>query len=148
MQTYNAISTKVRPLIYLLRCSYSSFLQGIISYLRFSFLFFTFFFFQGLARFPQDLYDVEPADYASGPAQALLIRSHKLQESEVDVACRAIARCGAGTNKYVPEDLRLVSRCFFLIIILTHQQHRFKIIQRARGTYDRARSSRFQHTWC
>ena len=54
---------------------------------------------RGLARFPQELYDVAPAEYASGPAQALLLRSHKLQESEVDVAVRAIARCGAGTNK-------------------------------------------------
>jgi D-3-phosphoglycerate dehydrogenase len=27
-----------------------------------------------------------------------LLRSHKLQEEEVDIAVRAIARCGAGTN--------------------------------------------------
>lgn len=47
---------------------------------------------QGLARFPQELYDVAPAEYASGPAQALLLRSYKLQESEVDVSVRAIAR--------------------------------------------------------
>lgn len=54
---------------------------------------------KGLARFPPELYDVSPREYASGPANALLLRSHKLQESEVDVAVRAIARCGAGTNK-------------------------------------------------
>lgn len=53
---------------------------------------------KGLAKFPQQLYDVSPAEYASGPAQALLLRSHKLKESEIDVAVRAIARCGAGTN--------------------------------------------------
>lgn len=79
--------------------SFTSFTQEQLSYLRDSPSFLFILFFQGLARFPQDLYDVEPAEHASGPAQALLIRSHKLQESEVDVACRAIARCGAGTNK-------------------------------------------------
>ena len=52
----------------------------------------------GLARFPSDLYTVQPADSASGPAHALILRSHKLQEAEVDVSVRAIARCGAGTN--------------------------------------------------
>lgn len=53
---------------------------------------------KGLARFPKEFYTVEPADSAAGPANALLLRSHKLQESEVDVSVRAIARCGAGTN--------------------------------------------------
>ncbi|CAB9504260.1 D-3-phosphoglycerate dehydrogenase [Seminavis robusta] len=53
---------------------------------------------KGLAKFPQEMYDVSPAEFASGPAQALLIRSHKLKEDEVDVSVRAIARCGAGTN--------------------------------------------------
>lgn len=53
---------------------------------------------KGLARFPQEIYAVAPAEYSSGQAHALLIRSHKLQESEVGVAVRAIARCGAGTN--------------------------------------------------
>ena len=52
----------------------------------------------GLAHFPDDLYTVESADSATGPAHALLLRSHKLQESEVDITVRAIARCGAGTN--------------------------------------------------
>lgn len=31
-------------------------------------------------------------------AHAILLRSHKLQENEVDVTVRAIAHCGAGTN--------------------------------------------------
>jgi D-3-phosphoglycerate dehydrogenase len=52
-----------------------------------------------LAVFPKELYDVIPAEEANGrPAHALMLRSHKLQESEVDASVRAIARCGAGTN--------------------------------------------------
>jgi len=54
---------------------------------------------KGLARFPSDLYtlnDNEPL--LNRNANAILLRSHKLQESEVDVSVRAIARCGAGTN--------------------------------------------------
>lgn len=53
---------------------------------------------QGLARFPEKFYTVEAAADAAGPAHAILLRSHKLQESEVDISVRAIARCGAGTN--------------------------------------------------
>jgi D-3-phosphoglycerate dehydrogenase / 2-oxoglutarate reductase len=53
---------------------------------------------QGLERFPNDLYTVQPKESATGPAHAILLRSHKLQESDVDVSVRAIARCGAGTN--------------------------------------------------
>jgi D-3-phosphoglycerate dehydrogenase len=53
---------------------------------------------KGLSRFPEAFYTVGAADSASTPAHALLLRSHKVQESEVDVSCRAIARCGAGTN--------------------------------------------------
>ena len=52
----------------------------------------------GLRRFPERLYTVQAADSASGPAHALLLRSHKLQEDEIDVSVRAVARCGAGTN--------------------------------------------------
>lgn len=52
----------------------------------------------GLARFPSDLYSVTPKESSSSPAHALLLRSHKLKEEEVDVTVRAIARCGAGTN--------------------------------------------------
>jgi D-3-phosphoglycerate dehydrogenase len=52
----------------------------------------------GLARFPEKFYSVDARENATGPAHAVLLRSHKLQESEVDVSVRAIARCGAGTN--------------------------------------------------
>lgn len=37
-------------------------------------------------------------EWDSNNAHAILLRSHKLQESEIDVSVRAIARCGAGTN--------------------------------------------------
>ncbi|KAL3913912.1 MAG: hypothetical protein SGILL_006307, partial [Bacillariaceae sp.] len=53
----------------------------------------------GLSVFPKELYDVIPADEAGGrPANALMLRSHKLQEDQVDPSVRGIARCGAGTN--------------------------------------------------
>jgi len=51
---------------------------------------------KGLAKFPSELYGIK--DTNSGNAHAILLRSHKLQEEEVDVCVRAIARCGAGTN--------------------------------------------------
>lgn len=53
---------------------------------------------QGLAVFPREFYNIEPAGSTEKPAHALMIRSHKLQEGEVGIAVRAIARCGAGTN--------------------------------------------------
>eukprot|EP00980_Cylindrotheca_fusiformis_P006239 scaffold1336_cov158-Cylindrotheca_fusiformis.AAC.1 len=54
---------------------------------------------QGLATFPKDLYNVQAyADAVDSPAQALMLRSHKLQEEEVGASVRCIARCGAGTN--------------------------------------------------
>ncbi|KAL7567786.1 hypothetical protein ACA910_000538 [Epithemia clementina (nom. ined.)] len=53
---------------------------------------------KGLARLPAEYYDVEPAETSTKNAHALLLRSHKLQESEVDYPVRCIARCGAGTN--------------------------------------------------
>jgi len=52
---------------------------------------------QGLARFPSEKYEIKE-DWEQNNAHAILLRSHKLQESEVDVSIRAIARCGAGTN--------------------------------------------------
>lgn len=52
----------------------------------------------GLSRFPGDFYTVSGAEDSSAQAHALMMRSHKLQESEVGVTVRAIARCGAGTN--------------------------------------------------
>ena len=51
-----------------------------------------------MAEFPESTYDVKSSEYQDKNAHAILLRSHKLQESEVDVSVRAIARCGAGTN--------------------------------------------------
>jgi hypothetical protein len=45
----------------------------------------------GLARFPPEEYDIRPGAEAAN-AHALLLRSHKLQESEVPHTVRAIAR--------------------------------------------------------
>lgn len=54
---------------------------------------------KGLASYPKEQYDVEAYSDANGrPAMALMLRSHKLQESEVGTSVRCIARCGAGTN--------------------------------------------------
>jgi D-3-phosphoglycerate dehydrogenase len=53
---------------------------------------------KGLGRFNSDLYEVKDSEWEPYNANAILLRSHKLQESEVDVSVRAIARCGAGTN--------------------------------------------------
>ncbi|KAG7356923.1 D-isomer specific 2-hydroxyacid dehydrogenase, catalytic domain containing protein [Nitzschia inconspicua] len=50
----------------------------------------------GLARFPEEDYDVRSGEAAN--AHAILLRSHKLQEEDVPKTVRAIARCGAGTN--------------------------------------------------
>lgn len=52
----------------------------------------------GLARFPEDIYDVRTDGEDAPNAHAILLRSHKLQEEEVAHTVRAIARCGAGTN--------------------------------------------------
>eukprot|EP00986_Skeletonema_menzelii_P013323 scaffold7658_cov140-Skeletonema_menzelii.AAC.13 len=51
----------------------------------------------GLARFPKEQYEVKEGEKAAN-AHAILLRSHKLQEEEVNLTVRAIARCGAGTN--------------------------------------------------
>jgi D-3-phosphoglycerate dehydrogenase len=53
---------------------------------------------KGLGRFTPDKYEVGTNDWDTSNAHAILLRSHKLQESELDVTVRAIARCGAGTN--------------------------------------------------
>jgi len=53
---------------------------------------------KGLAKFPSSLYNIKPIENKSGKPHAILLRSHKLQEEEVDECVRAIARCGAGTN--------------------------------------------------
>lgn len=59
----------------------------------------------GLSVFPKDRYSVAPAAESSEPANALMLRSHKLQLDEVDVSVRAIARCGAGTNNIPVKEL-------------------------------------------
>lgn len=47
----------------------------------------------GLSVFPKEAYDVVPAENAEGrPAHALVLRSHKLKEEEVQASVRAIAR--------------------------------------------------------
>jgi D-3-phosphoglycerate dehydrogenase len=51
----------------------------------------------GLAKFPGEQYEVKEGDAAQN-AHAILLRSHKLKEEEVNLTVRAIARCGAGTN--------------------------------------------------
>ena len=53
---------------------------------------------QGLKHFPEDLYEIKPSEWDAFNAHAILLRSHKLHESEIDVSVRAIARCGAGVN--------------------------------------------------
>jgi D-3-phosphoglycerate dehydrogenase / 2-oxoglutarate reductase len=53
---------------------------------------------KGLSRFPKEWYKIEDHAVKTGPANVIMLRSHKLKEDEVDVAVRAIARCGAGTN--------------------------------------------------
>jgi len=52
----------------------------------------------GLSRFPSEEYDMRTDGVEAANAHAILLRSHKLQESEVPQTVRAIARCGAGTN--------------------------------------------------
>lgn len=50
----------------------------------------------GLQQFPGDKYDLRTEEAAN--AHAILLRSYKLQEEDIPNTCRAIARCGAGTN--------------------------------------------------
>jgi D-3-phosphoglycerate dehydrogenase len=47
----------------------------------------------GLARFPEDIYDVRTDGEDAPNAHAILLRSHKLQKEEVAHTVRAIARC-------------------------------------------------------
>ncbi len=46
----------------------------------------------GLARFQKDNYDVRTGDDEAANAHAILLRSHKLQETDVPTTVRAIAR--------------------------------------------------------
>lgn len=52
----------------------------------------------GLSRFDPARYQIIPSTASDGIAHAILLRSHKLQDGDVPLMCRAIARCGAGTN--------------------------------------------------
>merc|ERR1712166_1160981 len=56
---------------------------------------------EGLAHFPSD-YDVSED---STEPHAIMLRSHKLQVSDVPKSVRAIARCGAGTNNIPVADM-------------------------------------------
>ena len=47
----------------------------------------------GLARFPEDSYDIRKDGEEAPNAHAILLRSHKLQEEQVAHTVRAIARC-------------------------------------------------------
>lgn len=53
---------------------------------------------KGLEVFPGKSYDIRSQDVDAQNARAILIRSYKIKEEEVPLTCRAIARCGAGTN--------------------------------------------------
>ena len=55
---------------------------------------------RGLERFPSDLFEVGKA--VADP-HAILLRSHKLAESDLGDGLRAVARAGAGVNN-VPVD--------------------------------------------
>lgn len=59
----------------------------------------------GLKRFPQNLYKIQSLDIykPSENPTAIMLRSHKLKNSEVCKSISAIARCGAGTNN-IPVD--------------------------------------------
>ena len=50
----------------------------------------------GLSRFDPSMFNIREDNDAG--AHAILLRSHKLQASDVPLMCRSIARCGAGTN--------------------------------------------------
>ncbi|KAJ1451569.1 hypothetical protein M885DRAFT_446404 [Pelagophyceae sp. CCMP2097] len=49
----------------------------------------------GLARFDPNTYSIKTK---SDTAHAILIRSHSITDADVPLECRALARCGAGTN--------------------------------------------------
>jgi len=51
----------------------------------------------GLAEYSPSQYTVLDESFSAN-THAIMLRSHKLQESEVPLTVRAIARCGAGTN--------------------------------------------------
>lgn len=55
---------------------------------------------KGLEHFPRDCYEVASE---IGAPDALLLRSHKLQEAQIDGSVKAIARAGAGVNNIPVE---------------------------------------------
>lgn len=57
----------------------------------------------GLKRFPKNLYKIGALDNEIKKPVALLLRSHKLKNEQVEESISAIARCGAGTNN-IPVD--------------------------------------------
>jgi D-3-phosphoglycerate dehydrogenase len=57
---------------------------------------------QGLGRFPHQEYEV--GTELSADADAILLRSHKLDTSHVTPKLRAVARAGAGVNNIPVED--------------------------------------------
>ena len=59
----------------------------------------------GLERLEAAKYDVRLDGQDGANAHAILLRSHKLQESDVPVTCRAIARAGAGVNNIDVERM-------------------------------------------
>ncbi len=56
---------------------------------------------KGLLRFPKDKYEVGAEITA---ADAILLRSHKLDTSDIDAGLKAVARAGAGTNNVPIES--------------------------------------------
>jgi len=60
----------------------------------------------GLSRFPAGKYAVSGDDAAlPGQPMAIMLRSHKLQVSEVRPTVRGIVRCGAGTNNIPVKEM-------------------------------------------
>ena len=60
----------------------------------------------GLNKFPKGKYAVSGDDAAlPGAPMAMMLRSHKLQVSEVAPTVRGIVRCGAGTNNIPVKEM-------------------------------------------
>ena len=60
----------------------------------------------GLNKFPKGKYAVSGDDKAlPGDPMAMMLRSHKLQVSEVPATVRGIVRCGAGTNNIPVKEM-------------------------------------------
>ena len=60
----------------------------------------------GLQKYPSGKYSVSGDDSKlPGDQMAIMLRSHKLQESEVPKTVRCIARCGAGTNNIPVKEM-------------------------------------------